>query len=514
MQSSFNRHKAGTLSLFIIGFSLTALFWWDTILHWGNIVWNVDTYSHGLVVPLISLYLLWDRRSQLPAIPAGIWPLGALVIVGAALLWRLGIAADVMVFTHLAFVLAINGLVLTCFGVGFYRSALFPMLFLFLMVPFGESLIPPLQVLTAKLAILPLPLFGIEYRTEGVLVYLQSGVFEVARACAGIKFLFTSLVTGVLLAHLAYTNWKKRLLLLVFAAVLPILANALRVLITFVLAEFVDVEYARGVDHLIYGWGFLSVILITLIAVAYRFADSENRAVVVPDNVKYEASIFGGLAALSAVLIAPVGASVGMYEEENNNWDITAPDTPECRNCGIRLLGRRDRLRPESAVNVIDAGYTLRYRATDHLLTVQAAIICWQSGARNIQNAVKMMIPEDWKALNGEAVSAISIGDWTFKKIPFYRAGLQQDIYMAFVVDGERTDSPWRARLLTAWNKFVNGASSASVIVVSGMPTKNDAEKQRDREKVETFLSTFQADRFLWSVTDREAEGDQNKCVA
>jgi exosortase A len=513
IQSSLNLQNWVLLSLFIVGFALTAFFWWETAQHWASIVWNVDSYSHGLIVPFISLFLLWDRRAQLMTVSVGIWPPGAFVILVAALLWRLGSASDVMLFTHIAFVLAINGLVITCFGATFYRSALFPMLFLFLMIPFGESLIPPLQVLTAKLAILPLPLFGIEYRTEGVLVYLQSGVFEVARACAGIKFLFTSVVTAVLLAHLAYRSWKKRLLLMIFAAVLPVIANALRVLITFVLAEFIDVEYAKGVDHLIYGWGFLSVILITLIAVAYRFADSESKAEVQTEGVEHKASVFGAGFVFLVVIFAPLGAASGMYRGEINVWVITAPSSPECRNCGIRLLGRQDRLRPDSAANVIDAGYSIRYRSTDHLLTLQAAIVCRQSGARNIQTARKMMVPEDWKPLTGEVDSTVSIGEWMLKRTPYYRDGLQLDIYTAFRVDGETTNSSWRARSLTAWNKFVQGTSSGSVIVVTGMPTKTDAERLRDQEKVETFLSTFPADRFLWSVSDGEAQGEQNKCV-
>ena len=91
----------------------------------------------------------------------------------------------------------------------------------------------------------------VSFQAEGVLITLSNGLYEIAAACAGLKFLFTSLVTGVLLCHLAFESWWRRILMLVAAVLVPVLANAGRVFTTLLIAEATDQDFAKSIDHIV-----------------------------------------------------------------------------------------------------------------------------------------------------------------------------------------------------------------------------------------------------------------------
>lgn len=496
--------------------SILALFgfWWKTVLHLSNLLWTVDSYSHGLLVPFISLYLVWDRRHSLPMSTVNIEPWGLFMLFSAAMLWRVGSAAEIMLFTHIALITAVNGLIMTFMGWTFYKAILFPVLFLFLMVPFGESFIPVLQVITAKLSISGLNLLGVANEVDGVIITLSSGVFEVARACAGIKFLFTSLVTGVLLAHLAYRTWKKRLLLVAFAISLPVLANALRVTTILLLAEYYDSDFAKGVDHLVYGWGFLSFILIVLIAVAYRFAE-EGAGAETTSGVHPE--VTSAIGARQAIIILtaftlPILATFHTYAENLGNRSVMPPSTFDCEECDIRPLG--------SPVNEIpyfkgsDGYFAHRYRQNDHILTVRGALYCDQRVGHRILQPQNKWAPDGWKLITGSAGEKVEFAGWELERQSYYRGKARIDVYVAYTIDLKSKTSPLSVKLQTAFSRFSAGHSTGSVLTFTGMPSTDMASRERDRKKIESFLSTFSKERFLWTVNPIANNNGQDLCAA
>ncbi|UTW54149.1 exosortase A [Kordiimonas sp. SCSIO 12610] len=252
--------------LFMLGVIALCIGWFDSLGHLFHIIWTVDTFSHGLFVPFISAALIWSRRTSLKKIPVGYSLWGCVVLMVATILWLMGTAAEVRLFEHIALVLALQGIIISAFGVRFYKAILFPSLFLFLMIPFGQSIVTPLQLITAEMVIASLNLLGIEYQAEGVLITLSSGLYEVAQACAGVRFFFTSLVTGVLLSHLVFESVWRRIAILIASMIVPVAANIVRVLTILLIAENTDQSFAKDVDHIVYGWGFLSVVLVILIA--------------------------------------------------------------------------------------------------------------------------------------------------------------------------------------------------------------------------------------------------------
>ena len=174
---------------------------------------------------------------------------------------------------QLAFVGLLQVLILAILGLQVYRTILFPSLFLFFLVPMGEYLILPLQHFTTHFISAGLTLLGIPHYTEVNLIQLSNGNYEVAEACAGLRFLIATIAVGALFVHLTYRKWYKIVLYLAASVVVPVIANGFRALGIVLLGYWSDNRIAHGVDHIIYGWGFLVAILLVLMFIGMRYAD-------------------------------------------------------------------------------------------------------------------------------------------------------------------------------------------------------------------------------------------------
>lgn len=272
--------------VFILVFAILVLTgaWFETLSHMATILWTVDVFAHGLLAPIVSIALIWTRREFLLEMTPRFTVWGLAGLFASCLLWLVAGVLDVALFAHVAFVSAIQALVLAVFGWRIYRAITFPMLFLYFSVPFGYELVGPLQRMTAGMVIWVLDLINADFSAEGMLITLPSGLYEVAEACAGVKFFFTSIFTGVLLSHLVFRSWRRRAAIIAFSIVLPIVANALRVLLIFLIAELSDQRLAKGFDHLVYGWVFLSVVLLLLVTTAYRYSDKPLTERILPND--------------------------------------------------------------------------------------------------------------------------------------------------------------------------------------------------------------------------------------
>ena len=149
----------------------------------------------------------------------------------------------------------------------------FPLAYMAFLVPFGDELIPVLQTITAKLTIALVHLSGIPAQIDGVFIHTPAGLFEVAEACSGVKFLIAMIALGVLVCNVGFKRWGRRLGFMVLCVVVPVLANGVRAWGTIFAAQYVGAEKAAGIDHIIYGWIFFAVVIAAVLGIAWRFFD-------------------------------------------------------------------------------------------------------------------------------------------------------------------------------------------------------------------------------------------------
>ncbi|WP_019028748.1 exosortase A [Colwellia piezophila] len=273
-----------TLFILIIAWGLV---YKDALVGMEAIWSRSDTFAHGYFILPISLWLLWrDKENLLQSKVQASWlPLPLLAV--SLFVGLFAYAADINVLSQLSAVTSLIFLLWLLIGNKLAWHYKFPLAYLLFSVPMGESLIPWLQDVTAWFTVYFLRLNGIPVYVDGLYIQIPTGMFEVAVACSGIRYLIASAAVGALYSYLTYQKTHKQIIFFLFALTLPILANGLRAYGIVAIAYYSDMEYATGTDHLIYGWLFFGLIIMLMFWIGGFFADKEkSSALTQPSEVK------------------------------------------------------------------------------------------------------------------------------------------------------------------------------------------------------------------------------------
>jgi exosortase A len=241
-------------------------------------VWIDSTaYNHCfLILPLVG-FLLWERRAVIAAVspsPA-LWPLVVMPFLSA--LWLISAILDIQEARQLLLVAMFEVVLLVALGPRVFRLLLAPLLFLFFLVPSGAFLVPILQKITAQISVAGLGWLQIPVFSDGFMIEIPEGTFEVAEACAGLRFLIASIVFGCFFAVVMYRSFVRRALFIALSVAVPIAANGLRALGIIVLAHLEGSAAAVEADHVLYGWFFFTLVIIILIAIGMTFSQKIDR---------------------------------------------------------------------------------------------------------------------------------------------------------------------------------------------------------------------------------------------
>lgn len=244
----------------------------------ARVWWTSDTYNHCALIPPIIAWLVWQRWPELKQLQPTLWSPGLLVVAAGAFGWLLGEAGGIAVARHAALVLMLQGVTVALLGKDVSRALAFPIFYAVFMIPLGDQLVPLLQRATAEICMILLALVGIPAHIEGIFITTPGGYFEVAEACAGVKFLVAMVAFGALVANVCFVSWRRRALFMLAAILIPILANGIRAWGTIYISELTDIGFAASFDHVVYGWVFFAVVIALILAVGWRFFDRRRDA--------------------------------------------------------------------------------------------------------------------------------------------------------------------------------------------------------------------------------------------
>ncbi len=249
--------------------------------------WNDPDYSHGLLVPFISLYFVWDRRANLQKLFHRPDYRGFFLLVSGVALLTLGNAGSELFLMRISLIISISGLLITFLGLPTFKALLFPIGFLFFMIPLPaivfNAVAFPLQLFAAQTAAFCLQIVKIPVLREGNLIYLASSIMDVTEACSGIRSLMTLSALGTLFAYITQKTTLKRVLLMLSTIPIAILSNAFRVTGTGILAQYVGEEAAEGFYHTFTGWLVFVSAFLMMISLAYIFSKFPDK--ILPQKV-------------------------------------------------------------------------------------------------------------------------------------------------------------------------------------------------------------------------------------
>jgi exosortase len=235
-------------------------------------IWTTnDNYSHGPLVPLVSLALVASRRERLRALPrTGDWRGLALVVLACAL-QMLGVRADVFTLEGWSFVVMLFGIVLALLGGPLTRALAFPIGYLVFMLTFPPLVMNrlsfALKEVAVQLAAHASEALGVTLQRSGMTLWLAGGALEIENPCSGLRSLLAMLATGALLASLLPSGWRRRALLVLMSVPMAIAGNALRITLLVLMAHYVGVKQALGTFHDLSGYLTYGLSLAGLMAV-------------------------------------------------------------------------------------------------------------------------------------------------------------------------------------------------------------------------------------------------------
>jgi len=227
-------------------------------------------FAHGIFVPLFALFVLWQDRKKLEAIPSSPSWAGLPLVVLSLLMLVLGVMGAELFFSRVSLLILLAGLIILFQGWTFFRAVLFPWAFLILMIPIPNLLLQqvtfPLQLLAARLSTALLDLVNVPVLREGNVIRLAAMPegLDVAEACSGIRSLLTLVTLAIIYGYLMETRIWVRLTLVCLAVPIAVAANGFRIFGTGLLVQYWDPDKAEGFFHTFSGWLIFVVALIML----------------------------------------------------------------------------------------------------------------------------------------------------------------------------------------------------------------------------------------------------------
>lgn len=235
--------------------ALLVLIYWKAGREIHNGWTMVDSYySHGFLIPLVSLFFIWRDRHALAALPRVPSAWGYPWVLGAACMLLMGDFLGFGVVAQLSLIPMITGVLLLTQGAARTKRLWFPLAFLLFMIPIPGSITQSfalkLKLVATEAAVQLANLCTVPVVREGSYVHFGDDFLLVGEVCGGLRSLIALLALGALMAYISKTHWVARLLLFFpIAPVIAILTNILRIFGLCVVGSFYGSEVAAGTFH-------------------------------------------------------------------------------------------------------------------------------------------------------------------------------------------------------------------------------------------------------------------------
>ena len=259
------------LGLLLAGFLVLYLpSYWDV----ARTVWTTDEQGHGPIILAVSLWLLYNHRHALAALPAQpAWGLGLPLLLVGLVFYALGRSQSFLGVEVGSQILLLCALTLGFLGKRALRLIWFPLFFLAFMTPLPEVLVAdvtaPLKSAVSTVSAHLLYALGYPVSRAGVILNVGQYQLLVADACAGLNSMFTLEALGLLYMNLMqYTSVARNVALSILVIPIAFLANVVRVIVLVLVTYHFGDAAGQGFVH-----SFAGMVLFLVGLVLVLFTD-------------------------------------------------------------------------------------------------------------------------------------------------------------------------------------------------------------------------------------------------
>ncbi|NKE72106.1 exosortase W [Candidatus Manganitrophus noduliformans] len=445
--------------------------------------WSNDVYSHGFLVPFISLYIVWLRRGNLVNLPLASNYVWGLPVVLAGLTLRLGgNAGGVLLAEEFSLIITVAGMVLLLLGVAFLKVLWFPITYLLFMLPSWGIMIDrlhfPFQKFSAILGTAMLQMIGVPAFRQSIFIELPNITLEVAKVCSGVSYLIAILAMAVALASIVLRSWPRKILLVGGAVVIGILTNSLRIAFIGALSYHQISESLHGPYHILQGLVVSQIGFVVLFLGTWSLSKRPAVLVAVPrPSASFEADvrpklILKGLPGYPLSILTAMLLLVGGYLHFFQPRPVPLKMELTAFPFSVGPWWGSDGGSGYGAFGVVDASLSRTYRtASGKALHFYIGYYEAQSQGRELVNYEsgafhRASVPMQVGLNGGKSLEVNRLIDQKTNRV----------ILFWYDLNGRTATDRFLAKAYTTWDTLVRGSSNGAVIVVSGEFTQSDPD--------------------------------------
>ena len=242
---------------------------------------NQEEYSHGFLIPVVTLFLLWSRRDALRASIGQPNIFGPALIALALAMHVIGELSAIWILSQVGFVLCLMGIVLAIGGYSLLRACFIPIAYLLFAIPlpyFIDAVLTlKLQLISSQLGVLFIQLFQIPVFLDGNIIDMGAYKLQVVEACSGLRYLYPLLSLSFLAAYLFNGPLWQRIVIFLSSIPIAIGMNGFRIGVVGFLVDRWGPRMAEGALHFFEGWVIFLACSILLAAEMYLLARISGR---------------------------------------------------------------------------------------------------------------------------------------------------------------------------------------------------------------------------------------------
>jgi exosortase len=228
-----------------------------SLLYLRTFIWLANTwltdpvYSHGILIPVISLFLAWRNVREKDIRDADPFKLGIIPLTFGILLYIIGAITIFPFLSAISFLFVLCGLILYLYGKEMMRSLLFPVLFLIFAIPIPvvPAITSILQSISSRYSALTLEMLGVAVVRTGSEIQLKDCSFSIGMPCSGMNTLISLLAVSAIFIYLLKCPLLKKAALFCITIPVAIVANIIRVTSIILIADHYGVEVAMKLFH-------------------------------------------------------------------------------------------------------------------------------------------------------------------------------------------------------------------------------------------------------------------------
>lgn len=230
--------------------TIAFIFCYFNTFKWFIYKYNLEDsyYSHGYLIPFISLYLIYSMRNKLNSIKIKSNLIGFFIIVLSLLIHITAVMVDINFISGFSLLLYIVGCCIFLWGFEFTKTISFPLFFIVLMLPvpdiFLNTLGLPTKTLATDIGLFIIRLLDIPFFREGFRINLTDTVLVVGTPCNGMKSLISFFALALLYVYMMRFKFYQSALIIALIYPLAVVVNGFRIAMLVYIADTYGIEKA------------------------------------------------------------------------------------------------------------------------------------------------------------------------------------------------------------------------------------------------------------------------------